>query len=106
MRITTNIPCEVFDVYTAVSICDGFILDISYGGVGIGTNWKLEYGTEVAVQINLPGGKINIDSKIVNERKIMGDIFIYGTMFLRLNFFRRLSLLKKLNKLNKPGKNP
>ena len=97
-RITTNIPCMLRDVYTATAICDGYILDFGFGGLGVGTNHKLEMGAEVVIETRMSKDNIELNVRIVNERRIMSDIFVYGTQFVGFTFFKMLSFRKRVKK--------
>jgi len=99
LRISTNIPCDICDVYTSVTIGKGFIVDFSMGGIGIGTTVILADGLDVMIKVEIPGNDLYISTVVVNERRIMGDVFIYGLRFFQTNIFKRFSIRKTLRKL-------
>ena len=98
-RISTNIPCGLFDVYTSENINNAYILDFSAGGIGIGTTSRLEVGIELMVVINSFGENFNMKAEIIHKKLIMNDIFVYGTRFKHSGIFKRFGFKRKLKRI-------
>lgn len=93
MRADTNILVDLFSEDALVNMGRGCVVNISFSGLAIETESKLEIDSNVLMDVRLPnaGKPLEIHAKVVRQQD-MGNVFRYGLRYTRIPMHKRIYL--------------